>query len=497
MSDTPAKEFDPTQNVDLGNNPVEAKKKEGAALLEKHGLANRFYFDPGNRGSYWHRTADGEWIGEPSREFEEMLCDVYNISTGRNDKDQSGARLSESKQVARYVKSYCRVDYVGRLAGQVAGFQKNNSQRVLVTHTADIMQPDPEQACPTLLELFENIFGDRDGEQLNQIEHFFAWWQHALKVLHSRRGGNGQNGLAIVLAGGTGCGKTLTTKLIRETFGGRECKPFSFMIGLERFNKECKESEAWIIDDEQSAIDAKSRSAFSASIKAVVADPAYRVRAIQKDGEVLEFFRRLVICTNLEDDRLQSLPSIKNDIADKISLFLCHSKPMPMSADTKEEQDLFRDTLFEELPGFVNWLLNVWEPKDKSVLGGRFGVRHYHHPDLCRDLFEVSKDQILWDHIQKVLFRSDDEFANWWWDGSTTKLRELLVSDESPLSKAERGYVPQSNHLGRSISTISNQFPEQLWKHQVEGKDRWLIVKPGKTVAEYRELQNVNRSYKT
>ena len=492
MIEPNADKFDPSNNVDLGDNPVEAKKAAGVALLEKHGLANRFYFDPGNRGSYWHKTADNEWMGEPSREFEEMLSDIYNIEATR-PKD---GRLSEAKQIGRHIKSYSRIDYVGRLAGQVAGFQINNGSRVLVTHTADIMKPDPDQACPTLLELFENIFGDRDGESLNQIDYFFAWWQHALKVLHSRRGGNGQNGLAIVLAGGTECGKTLTTKLIREVFGRREAKPFNFMVGLERFNKECLQSECWLIDDEQSAIDAKSRSAFSASIKSVVADPAYRVRAIQKDGEVLEFFRRLVICVNREDDRLQSLPHMKPDIQDKMSLFLCHSKPMPMPTRTKEEQDLFWDTLIEELPGFVHWLLNVWEPKDKNVLGGRFGVRHFHHPDLSRDLFEISRDQTLWDQIQKTVFRSDDEFADWFWEGSTTELRDLLVADDSPVSKADRGRVQAPSWLGQSIKSIAGHFPELLWQHRVDGRDIWLIVKPGRTVIEWQQLRKLNKSFK-
>ena len=39
MTKPDAEKFDPSNNVDLGDNPVDAKKAYGVALLEKYGLS--------------------------------------------------------------------------------------------------------------------------------------------------------------------------------------------------------------------------------------------------------------------------------------------------------------------------------------------------------------------------------------------------------------------------------------------------------------------------
>jgi hypothetical protein len=485
-------QFDPTQNTNLQTERVKAQKAAGKELLKSHNLQNLFWYADANRGSYWHENADGEWVSDSGREFEEHLADYFELETVR-PKD---GKLAETKRVARHVKMYNRVDYVGRLSGHAAGFEVNNATRVLVTHTATVPKPDPDQACPTILELLDNMFGEEVGK-LNQLDYFLGWWRSALEALQNpMRGEQGENGLAIVLAGDPGCGKTLLTKIIRESFGSRECQPFAFLCGLERFNHTCLSSELWLVDDEQYAIDAKSRSAFSGAVKMVTANPEYKIRGICKDEIVLHFFRRLVICTNREEERLKALPAINEDIEGKISLFLCRSLPMPMPTGTTEEKLLFWSTLMEELPGFIHWLLNVWDPASKSILGGRFGVKHFHHPHLVDSLFELSSEQILWDHIQKTLFASEDDFSNWWWEGSSTELREKLVDADSPLTTRERGYIPQRVGLGRQLSAMHRQFPEQIKQHRVNGRDVWLVVRPDRSIADCLELRSMNAAIK-
>jgi len=487
------KEFDPTKNTNLQTERVKQNMDEGKELLKRHNLQNLFWYDDANRGRYFHETAIGEWISDSAKEFEDHLAG-YGLETTRPD----GGKLAETKRIARHIKMYNRVDYVGRLAGHRAGFEVNNGKRVLVTHTAKIPEPNPnlEETCPTLLQFLDNMFGDYDGMKLGQLEHFLGWWRDALLALQNPdRGEQGENGLAIVLAGDVSCGKTLLTKIIRVSFGGRECKPFQFLLGNEKFNSLSLASELWLVDDEQSAIDQKTRSAFAASVKAVVADPKYRIRGMHRDDEVFSFFRRLVICTNREEERLQSLPSITSDIEDKISLFLCRKLPMPMPVNTTEEKKLFWNTLIEELPSFIYWVCNIFEPEDKTVIGGRFGVKHFHHPDLTRDLFETSKEQILWDHIKKTLFPSSEELSSWWWEGTATELRDMLIAEDSPLTKRERGYVPQPSRLGRELALIQKQFPELLKKHWVARREVWLLVQPDKTVFEFLELRKANAKF--
>jgi hypothetical protein len=492
MSNTAtAEKFDPASNVNLGDNPVEAKKEEGAALLEKHGIANRFYYDPSNRGAYWHCTADGEWMGEASKDFEEYLSDVFNIEATR-PKD---GRLSEAKRIARHIKSYARLDFVGPIAGFKKGLTINNGKRILVTRDANLIKPTPGN-WPTLEELFTQMFGhgspDEENSGPDQLQYFYGTWKHALECLQNKY--SDKRIICLAMAGEAGCGKTLVKKLITRSLGGRECKPYRYMIGAENFSGDLLGSEVWGIDDEAGAdTSMKARLKFGGELKMVVAEELYRIRGMMRDGVVLEMFRFPIMCLNREPERLKVLPPLDDDIADKISVLLAHKHPMPMPADDPNNREFFWKTMTAELPHFIHWLLNDFKV---SVPYGRFGVTHFHHPELCGDLFEVSKEQVLYDHIKKTLFRSDDELADWWWDDPASKLRELLVSDGSPLTDKERGYVPQTNHLGRALAAIARQYPDRLWKHQVAGQDRWLIVKPGRTIAEYRELQKLNQSFK-
>ncbi len=63
--------------------------------------------------------------------------------------------------------------------------------------------------------------------------------------------------------------------------------------------------------------------------------------------------------------------------------------PLPMPADTPAERAAFWNTLTAELPRFLHWLLH--EYTINPAYYGRFGILHFHHPDLCSDLFEVSR----------------------------------------------------------------------------------------------------------
>jgi len=480
--------FDPSQNVDLDATRGLHNATFGNQLLERVGLRNRVFFDEASNWFYMPDSS-GEWKGRKESTFSNYLKRV-GVNAVRDDK----SKMSDLDLLLTHVSLDCSVVYAGPIAGFRRGLILNNGHRMLCTREAEIIKPIKGE-FPTVWKLLNQMFGEgtedlkNDGD--DQLPYILGWWKHSLECLAGKYGD--QRGLCMVFAGAAGCGKSLLKTLISETLGGRECKPYRYMTGNENFCGEFLGSELWVIDDEQASTRARDRSEFGANIKMAVADEKYRIRGMMKGGVVLKMYRRLLVCVNREPERLQVLPSLDADIQDKISVLLAHNHPMPMPVGSPEEKDVFKKTLSEELPAFVWWLLN--EHEISPDLFGRFGIIHYHHPDLCSDLFEVSRDREFWLQVLRVLkasvFSCDDFCgATWYWCGAANELYELMANEENtPLSRNEVSKLPWSNSIGKALAKISKQMPDRCLQKKICGIKKWFITMEGRTALDAVEIE--------
>ncbi len=472
--------FDPvTSTEDWDEQREGPAAKIGDEILERAALCNRIFYEETTAGRWWFTDKTGEWKGRPN-----SLVDTYLKRCGVNAVRDDKHTNSDLDLAKLHIAQNYSVVYAGPLAGHNKGVQRNNGNPVLVTRSPQIPTPDesisdPYTGWPHLNQLLEGMLGQQDGDDsLDQLPYFLAYIKHSLQCLMDPDPESDTRGLAVVLAGEAGCGKSLLKMIIRQMFGGRECKPYQFMIGQEKFNGDCLGAELWAIDDEQASTDARSRSEFGANIKKVVADDLYRLRGMHRDGASLVFFKRLLICVNREPERLMVLPQLDDDIGGKMSIFLCHSHPMPMKAGSREEKSTFWRTLMVELPGFIHWLLEVWE-HPKELLEGRFGAQEFHHPDLCRDLFEMSREHTLMDQLQKVLFADYDSAmdpSGWYRELTASALRDALTAEDAPLTKGEKNHIPLPSFFGKCLAKIEREHPERIRKRRSNGKTTWLVA---------------------
>ena len=467
--------------------------KLGADLLERSGLSDRVFFDESSK-LFYMQNEGGEWVGRDKQTFATYLkfqgyCPVVNAR--KNEK------ISELEHVIGHVSLNCSVAYAGPIAGFKKGVVWNNGKRMLVTRDASLLEP-VEGKWPTLEHLFVNMFGggvDEENDGPNQLPYFYGTWKHALQCLQNRF--DDKRILCLAMAGEAGCGKTLVKKLITRSLGGRECKPYRYMIGEENFSGDLLGSEVWGIDDEQGGdTSMKSRLKFGGELKMVVAEELYRIRGMMREGVVMEMFRFPVMCLNREPDRLKVLPPLDDDIADKISVLLAHKHPMPMPAEAPEARNEFWKTITAELPHFIHWLLNDYEV---SVPYGRFGVTHFHHPDLCSDLFQVSRERELWSQVcrvmDKLVFKAEDALVrHWYWCGGADALHQLMAAESSPLSRNEKNGLPWSNSIGKNLSKIAKEYPERVVQKKVGGVQQWFICDDAHLVIDAVDMERTNRN---
>lgn len=452
-------------------------------------------------GFFWKQASPDEWISLREGAFRRELK-----SRGLRDKadPRNGEMLAPLDAKVMEIEQAKRVKFACQLAGYRAGEHSVGGEKILVTASMRLLTPVKGE-WPLLAEVLRRLFvgqeetGTGDPIKIDQRDHWLAWVQHWLRSLYS---GHVTRGLCLCVAGEPDSGKTLHGMLLKALAGGKEGKPYDFMIGRDNFNRELFEASLQMIDDENADTRIDARREFGAQIKKIVGNSDMKLRGMHRDGIVLSPTWRLVALVNLEAERLMVMPPIENDIADKILMLkgyklprpepgsdLAASRcwPMPMPTDTADEQKAFWDALRAELPAFVWYLLNEYTPPS-AVAGGRFGVRAWQHPEILRELQQFSPHVRLWQLILRsgVVFRkkignpSEVGAAAWEdcaeWTGSAEQLEELLKGSDSGLTTEERKEIPKPSWLGTQLRAVEKIWGERVARfHRTGTGRRWVL----------------------
>lgn len=493
-----------------------------------------YCFDVGRR-RFWKQISTDEWI-----ELGEGALRRDLMKSGKSHKiDPAVGKISPLDDKIREIESMQRVMEARRIAGWHAGIHQMSGDAVLVPQALKLLVPvDGGEAGHLLFAaLLEGLLdGDdedeKDGKALvvrvDQRDRWLAWMQDWLRSLYS---GRVTNGLAMCLAGKRDCGKSRLLAAEKVMAGDKIGKPYDWMIGREDFNKELFEASLLAIDDENANRTPAARQELGAKMKKIVANDDVRLRGMQSDGFVVKTTWRLRFNMNLEESALLVNPQLTDDIADKETMLkgyvrprvpleeagmkayrerypalsawwdaatargvltadeLVRCWPMPMPADTQQEQQRFWGMVTAELPAFVFWLLEKYVPPS-YVVGGRFRVRAWQHPEIESALQEFSPHVHLWRLIERsgMVWRrlvhpaSVDNGPEKWearevWTGTARELHALLVDEGNGLSKREREHeVSGESYIGQRLSEAASHYGPEVASCKRSGKARtWTL----------------------
>jgi hypothetical protein len=503
------------------------------------GDAGDEYLFDASRGVFWKRM-EAEWI-----ELREAAMRRELMKKGMSHKvDPAVGKISPLDDELRTIEQDKRVRRAIEVAGYRAGVVQMGPDRILVPRAAPLIVPS-EGDWRLLAAFFEGLFvGDEiahvgDKEQhlrYDQRHHVWAWLKHWLEALYE---GRPTSGLFLHLAGMVGCGKSRFAALCKELSGGRVGKPYRYMIGRDDFNRELFEASLQLVDDEQADTSREARKEFGGQLKLFTANEDLKLRGMHADGFNLKPCWRVLIATNLEEAALLVMPQITADIEDKGAMLKGYVRdrvpvtpaemeeyrrdhpalaawwdhalaqkwvtqeqlercwPMPMPTDTPREQARFWDLLRAELPAFVFWLTQKYEVPSRTelggrevgVAGGRFGVRHWHHPEILEALQQFSAHVRLWQLIERsgVVFTKEeggsgpDDPPRWVdhneWRGTARELETLLKSERSKLTLSEKSKeVSNESWLGQRLKEAQAHWGDSVVAYQRTGKGRhWTL----------------------
>lgn len=334
--------------------------------------------------------------------------------------------MSPAEGVLNFVQNEQRVDGAAPLLFRPDGVNTyqhrqllNTARDMLMRPASDVTKANPDN-FPWLWHFFNVVFA---GAENLPLEHFFCWWRRFYKGALERKPLNGQ---ALFICGPRECGKNFISELLLPlAMGGSAPNPYKFLMGETDFSDDILESAILAINDEDAPPEQK-RTIFEQKVKSMVAnnEHAYHPKFMKKVR--IAWSGRLIVTLNDGPKDVGMLPMLNTNTADKMSFFRAQR-------NDHEFHDIYRNREIaqQEMPYFLRWLLDVFDPPAGILTGGRMGVASYHDAYLVK----VNRQEQLSYNLLELL-------ATWmttpkWqggkpsWSGTPTDLLRSMSGDET------------------------------------------------------------------
>ncbi|MFA6543767.1 MAG: hypothetical protein WCS99_05040 [Limisphaerales bacterium] len=431
------------------------------------------YYLP-NDGSYWKADSSGKWI-----KINEGSAMLEIRAAGFDAK--SPADLSEADRCRLDLQTRQNVTYAAPLAGYRAGHYRINESDVLVTESPRPIVPRAGE-WPTLRLLFERMFADSTCDQL---PYFYGWLKRGIEATRS---GHWMPGQALAMAGPINSAKSLTQELITGLLGGRSAKPYLYLTGDTTFNGDLFRAEHLMVEDEAESKDFRARRHFAAGIKGIAVNRNHYCHGKHKQALTLTPIWRLTISLNDDPERLLVLPPLDDDVADKVILLKTQACAMPMPTATPEELEAFKQRLTGELPAFAAFL-GAWEIPER-LRSPRFGITHFHHPDLVEVLKKAAPEHRLLDLIDLGLDFREHAGLNQHgvdcraWEGTALELERRLTQEGSPVAREAAKLLSYQTTCGTLLGRLERTPRlDRVASRVVTGQTRWTVRPPANACA--------------
>jgi hypothetical protein len=408
-----------------------------------------------NSNAYWRVKGDG-FLGKIGDKADLRL---HLTMLGLSDDVAKGERHSDVDRAIYTIQMHRSVRAVAPLifrTGRVVDGVLNISR-------ARPLTPSPDQTpwgsgFPWLSSYFERLFGP------DQLQWFLAWFAHFYGG--AVRGEPG-TGMALSIAGPNSIGKTFLGNAVLGPMVGGHRDASRYLCGEDQFNSMLLDAPLWTLHDAVMGNDPRAKEKFSQNLKRAVANREVHARGMYREGVDVPWCGRVFTTMNLDPDSLRMLPSLEITIQEKL-LLLKANDPGVGRFPTDEE-------VGRELPFFGAFLRDFEIPDD--MRSDRFGVRHWHHPDLVEASQVESPTHAAYEilhHWRHNYFQDGSKTTDW--VGTATQLLAALFNDPETGEIARRQFK-NCNALGNAVTKLIGQGVEWLAKERVSGHGRDRVIR--------------------
>lgn len=408
---------------------------------------------------YWVKDGRNAW----SPVLKEDLMARLRLAGFSHKSRKQNDPASQIDEVIVYIQDQRRIHGAAPFLFDYDEIVEKGPHRYINTHAnLKPMQPaasgDPA-LWPNLNTWFHNFLDDHGS-----TDYLLAWLQ---RFYVGSLKGDPDMGHSLIIAGYPDKGKSLfSTFLLPKIFNGG-ADSGSYLMGLEGFNQDLTQSPVWYIDDNASGATQSEHRRFSEMLKKLSATPKVTARVMYSDPVDIPRVGRIILTTNTDADSLAVIPNLDGNILDKLMIFKMSKSHIPWFLQLAQTE--IENTIETELPYFLAWLLNTYEPPAHVVKGasGRYGVHAYHHAEIVSMAKDLSPDMRDWEMIQFWWSLSDQEA----WEGNVSAFMGELEAFE-PLRVFTRTMNKVS--FGRTMAKLSSTY-QQITKNVNGGNVTYTI----------------------
>ena len=167
---------------------------------------------------------------------------------------------------------------------------------------------------------------------------------------------------------------------------------------------------------------------------------------------------------------------IDDSLGDKLIILKAERHPMPMPTFTDDEREAFREAMKAELPHMLHDLTTAWEIPE-TLRSARFGVTHFHHPDIMMAISNISREAKLLGIIDGAVFtKADGKREMKPWEGRAEDLE--LTLRESIYGRETAELLKYFRACSQYLARLAEQKPDRVQHRRVKGVARWIINPP-------------------
>ena len=276
--------------------------------------ADRHMFQvPAAEGNGWIEASESG-----ARRFLKCAGVTANVAPGESASPLDHALDNALRQRA--------VVFAGPVAGMPVGLHQTPDGPILVTRQASV----PEGRAGKW-QTIRKLVGGMLGE--GQLPFLCGWLQMRRLALANCSWRPGQ---LLVFVGPAHSGKSLLQRIIADSLGGRVANPVLFMTGRTDFNGDLAGAENLVLeDDQETGVDIVSRKRLAEAVKGMLFRRAQPIHGKHRQIVTLCPIWAATLSLNESEQSLRILPVLDGSLLDKLSLFHCTKRAMPMPAGTE------------------------------------------------------------------------------------------------------------------------------------------------------------------
>jgi hypothetical protein len=463
----PSSSSPPKRSFAAAMEEVEARQDDRESrAFEKEFLNALRDFDYGIR-----RTSNGTWYRKTRRGWDKVTREdiaTHLIRQGVSSRYGKEDELSGVDLVMDNCIDYWMVDYAQEIAGYIAPGQYAIGNKIaLVTRGASFIElkQGTEEDFLDLYLFFKHAF----TEPL-QFDAWLGWLEQAVRVLRTAVPPAWAHGLALLLIGDPGIGKTSLQHLITLALAGRATDPKIFFKGDSTFNSQLAENEHWMMADPGHKGTKAERDSFLSNLKESVANVWMGCHPKGEKEITIPTYRRSSISLNPDKMALAILQGMEPGTLEKTLIldFKDAGKYRPDGPGGMRYGE-WHERMVAQLPYFLYWLLNVYTVPE-ALRDSRYGVR-YTNPAMESRLAattivedETEVKEIVGIGVFTNIKPGSDEVLNETGPLTIGEIIDRITHTRSPVNGRARQhpdyfYNPNHTRFGNLLSKWSESEP--------------------------------------